>query len=154
MIQTDINYPEGLPTSLIEGHQDAPVSPFRRTPMANGRARQRRVHTSVPVMGNVNLALTGVQALVFEMFFRYDLGDGVKWFNFPRRLAIGHSKVVARFAGVYTGPLQIGPDLFNYSFQLEYFDRTLLPEAWAQFPQLVLGQSILDLAINREWPEA
>lgn len=153
MIASDINYPDELPTSTIEGHADSPVSPFRRTGMANGRGRSRRMHTSVPVIGNVNLMLTGRQGQAFELFFRDSLNDGVKWFNFPRRVAAGNVKVLCRFMDVYAGPNQIGPDLFQYSFRLEYFDRPLgLPAGWGLLPTFVLNPSIFDLAINREWP--
>jgi hypothetical protein len=56
------------------------VSPLQRTEMVSGRARQRRVYTSVPSMVAVQWLCTELQAQVFELFFRFGITDGADWF--------------------------------------------------------------------------
>lgn len=154
MIETSINYPAGLPNPLREGHALNPVSPFLRTGLASGRARQRRSFTSTPTNGTFDFIFTDAQAQAFESWFRDSLGDGVEWFNIPRKTPMGMVKLVCRFTGMYSGPALWGADRWKFSCPLEVWERPLLPRGWGQFPELVIGSSIIDRALNKEWPEA
>jgi len=154
MIQTDINYPDGLPHPLREGHTTNHVQPFLRTSMESGRARQRRRFTSVPSIGNYNFLFNDAQAASFEVWFKVTLKDGAEWFNIPRRTPLGQSMLVCRFTRMYTGPNLAGRDRWMISAELEAWERPLLPDEWALMPDFVAQADIFDYAMNREWPKA
>lgn len=149
---TEINYPEGLPHPLVEGHTTQHVQPFRRTTMASGRAVQRRIYTSVPSMGNYSLILNDSQAAAFEVWFKVTLLDGAEWFNMPRRTPLGQSMLVCRFTGIYSGPNIHARNRWLFTFELESWERPVMPDEWALLPDYLIYAGIFDLAMNREWP--
>jgi hypothetical protein len=155
MIQTSIDYPAGLPNPLRDGHSLKAVQPFLRTSMASGRARQRRAFTSVPTMGNFNFLFeTDNLAAAFEAWFRDSLNDGAEWFNIERKTPLGLIRLVCRFTAMYSGPTLVGRSMWQYSCPLEIWERPLLPVGWGEHPEFVVDADILDIALNREWPEA
>lgn len=155
MIETDIDWPEELPHPQISSHQLNPISPFRRTNMDSGRARSRRWFSSVPTIGEFVWIMTDVQARYFELWFKSALNDGVEWFNVPRKTPLGQSILVARFASMYVGPTLWGRDRWQYTAQLEIWERPTMPEGWTVLPpDWILRPDIFDIAMNREWPEA
>lgn len=154
MIETDIDYPAGLPNPLRDGHSLKAVQPFLRTSMASGRARQRRAFTSVPTMGNFNFLFeTDNLAAAFEAWFRDSLNDGAEWFNIERKTPLGLIRLVCRFTAMYSGPTLVGRSMWQYSCPLEVWERPLLPEGWGEHPEFVIDADIFDIAMNREWPE-
>lgn len=154
MIQTDIDYPEGLPCPLRDGYTLRPVKPFMRTSMESGRSRQRRKFGSVPTLANVSWIFENdTQAALFEAWFHEVINDGVDWFNSPMKTPVGYGQYVCRFVDMYTGPNLMGVSAWRVDAQLEIWERPLMPPGWALFPDFVLNADILDLAINREWPE-
>ena len=155
-MQTDIYYPAQLPNALREGHALKPASPFSRTELASGRARQRREFSSVPVFGTWDFLFTGSQAQLFESWFAADaslggISDGVSWFNIPRKTPMGMRLLVCRFTSMYSGPTLTGLDRWRYSCPLEIYERDLLPAEWVEFPEFVMGMDIFDIAMNKEW---
>lgn len=154
MITTDIDFPDGLPYPLLEDRTVQHVSPFIRTTMQSGRSRSRRTFTSVPSMQGVSWVLTNEQALVFEAWFREVADDGAAWFNCKMRTPLGVGEYVAKFAEMYRGPEPFGPKRWKIWAELELFQRPILAPGWGQFPEFILEASIIDLALNREWPEA
>lgn len=152
MLTTPINYPAYLPNPLREGHSLQPVQPFGRTALASGRARQRRLFTSVPTNGTWDYVFTDAQAALFEAWFRYALGDGVEWFNATRKTPLGVIPLVCRFTAMYTGPTLFGRDRWKYSCPIEVIERPMISHEWSLFPDYLLGSDIIDLAANREWP--
>lgn len=154
MIETDINYPAGLPNPLRDGHALNPLPTFNRTRMASGRARNRRGFESVPTEGDWQFIFTDAQAMAFEAWFRDALKNGTEWFNIPRKTPLGMSRLVCRFTSMYRGPELFGRDRWRYVLPLEVWERPMLPPGWGNFPEFVLGASIIDIALNREWPEA
>ena len=154
MIYTDISYPDGLPCAQREGYSLRHVSPFVRTTMESGRARQRRRFSSVPTIANVSWIFeVDTHAATFEAWFRDAINDGVEWFNMPLKTPMGLKDYVCRFADMYTGPDLIGISSWRISAQLEVWERPLMPEGWGLLPEFALGASIFDVALNREWPE-
>lgn len=153
-ITTDITWPEGLPCALREGHSTQHGTPFRRTTLASGRARQRRKFTSVPSSKTFKWYMSEAQCMAFEAWFRDVLADGVQWFNMAARTPLGKVNMVCRFAEMYSGPDPIGRDSWEISAQLEIWERPLLPVGWGQIPDYVANSDIVDIAMNREWPEA
>ncbi|MCI2809395.1 hypothetical protein [Eoetvoesiella caeni] len=155
MIETDIDYPEGLPNPLREGHSLRPVSPFMITGMQSGRSRSRRAFTSVPTRGTWDfLFKTDNHAAAFEAWFRDAIHDGADWFNIERKTPLGLIKLVCKFTDVYTGPTLIGRSSWRFSCPLEVWERPLMPKDWGNFPWFVIDANIFDLAMNREWPES
>ncbi len=154
MIETDIDYPEGLPNPLRDGHTLNPVQPFMRSQMQSGRARQRRAFTSVPVMGTWNfLFKSDSHAAAFEAWFRDALNDGTEWFNIHRRTPLGIIRLVCRFTSMYSGPTLVGRSMWRYSCPLEIWERPLMPPGWGLHPEYLIHADIFDIAMNREWPE-
>lgn len=155
MITTDIDFPPECGCFLRSGYDLEHVSPFARTEMASGRARQRRTFRSVPTMTGASLLLDQVQAQIFEAWFAYSADDGTAWFNATLKSPLGYKPYVCRFTEVYKGPTLTGGNLWRFECRLEIYERPILPELWWTYGrEFVLGSSIIDLAINREWPEA
>lgn len=154
-ITTNINYPhDSLPVPLHEGYGLKPVSPLLRTSLTSGRARQRRRYMSTPTMASVTWTFTDVEAQAFEAWFRDAITDGSAWFNMKLRTPGGESSKVCRFTDIYQGPNIIGGNYWQYTAELELYDRAImLPPPWGQFPEFITGMDIIDIALNREWPE-
>lgn len=149
-----INYPAGLPNPLMEGHSLQPGQTFTRTALASGRARQRKSFANVPVLGDWNFLYTSAQAQAFEAWFRDVLLNGMEYFNMPRLTPLGLRMLECRFTAMYAGPTLVGRNLWRYTMPLEISERTLVGEGWGEMPGFVIGSSIIDVAANREWPEA
>jgi hypothetical protein len=100
-----VSWPEQLPLPEQSGYAIQHVSPLQRTEMVSGRARQRRVYTSVPSMVAVQFFCTEAQAQVFELFFRYGITDGADWFMCTLKTPLGLMPYECRFNGIYEGPV-------------------------------------------------
>lgn len=147
-----MNYPSELPAALQQGHSVQTVSPLLRSQLASGRARQRRRFTSVPQTVQLEWVLTNGQAQLLELWFRYGIEDGASWHDMPVKTARGCQLERVRFTDIYSGPTMISPTLLRYTAEVEIFERQTLPAEWLDFPQFVSGNSIIDYALNREWP--
>ena len=154
----DAAFPAELPVGIRDGYGLEHVQPFARTDMATGRARQRRTFTSVPSMVTVTWIMTAPEARLFEAWFRYTIKDGTDWFTAPLKSPLDSGNEVSsyrcRFTEMYSGPSLEGVCHWRFRANLEIFERPTLVPGWEQFPEYVLNADILDLAINREWPEA
>lgn len=152
---TDLDFPSVLPCFLREGYDIQHASPFVRSEMVTGRARQRRAYTSVPSEAQVSLLLTSVEAQVFESWFAYDAADGANWFNATIKTPVGLRPYVCRFVEMYKGPTLTGRELWRFTCRLEIYERPILSGGWAAYyPEAVLQQDIIDIALNQEWPAA
>ena len=153
MIDTDIEWPKQLPNPLREGHALQPAQPFERTQMLNGRARNRRAFSSVPVNGTWSFIFDSPQAAWFERWFMDALNDGVNWFKIPRKTPLGIRMLVCRFTSMYSGPALVGVDRWKYDCPLEIYQRDMMDVEWTIIPEMWFGMDILDIAVNREWPQ-
>lgn len=153
---TDIHYPHNhLPLPLQEGYGFQPVSPLLRTQLTSGRARQRRQYTSTPTQASVKwIFTTDAQAMIFEAWYRDVLSDGAAWFLMRLQTPLGVRDYRCRFTDIYQGPTLVAPIYWQFSATLELWERPILPPGWGPFPDYIAGSSIIDLALNREWPEA
>lgn len=154
-ITTDIDWPDNLACVLREGYNINHVSPLMRTDLVSGRARQRRLFTSVPSVVDVQFMMNSSEAAYFEVWFKATLMDGARWFNIPiLKTPIGNGPFVARFIDIYQGPtLQpTSVDHWRFTAQLELWERPVLPDDWADFPDFILMANIIDVAMNRNWP--
>ncbi|KAA0910688.1 hypothetical protein [Pusillimonas sp. ANT_WB101] len=154
MIETDLYYPAGLPGPLRAGHTASRVSPFARTNMQSGRARQRRTFTSVPSIDTYNFIFTENQAAAFEKWFEESIKDGTEWFNIQRRTPLGLTMLVCRFVDMYQGPNLFAINRWRISAELEAYERPLMPDGWGDLPGFLIEADLFDIAMNREWPEA
>lgn len=154
-----VSYPAGLPIPLQEGYRNRHVSPLQRTELASGRARQRRRFTSVPTMAPISLLMNDSQAKAFEVWFAAPheyggINDGTDWFYTKLKTPMGIKSYEVRFTDMYEGPDLVAGRYWRFSAELEIRERQILPREWALMPELVIGSSIIDKAINKEWPEA
>ena len=153
---TDINYPhDSLPMPLQEGYGFQPVSPLKRTQLITGRARQRRAYTSTPTQASITWFMeTDAQGLAFESWFRDALSDGAAWFMMKLQTPAGIKFYKCRFTDIYQGPVLVAPIYWKDTATLELWERPLAPAPWGNYPEWIVGSSLLDIALNKEWPKA
>lgn len=149
-------YPDYLPRPLRRNYDLNHKSPFARTEMVTGRARQRRTFQSVPTIATLEWYMKPEQAQLFEAWFKYDITDGAEWFEIDLKTPVGHmAPYMCRFTEMYQGPTINDADDWEFSAELEIRERPVLGEFWYRNGQsLIMNSSIIDLAINREWPSA
>jgi hypothetical protein len=46
-----------------------------------------------------------------------------------------------------------GPDLLEVHSDAELWERPLAPAPWGNYPEWIVGSSLLDIALNKEWPK-
>ena len=147
-------WPEQLPLPEQSGYAIQHVSPLQRTEMVSGRARQRRVYTSVPSMVAVQWLLTEQQAQLFEAFFRYGITDGADWFLLPLKTPMFTGNYECRFTGIYEGPVLIAYDKWTVSATIEIKERNTITANELYDPQGVIDSDIFDITMNQKWPLA
>lgn len=153
MITTDIDFPSVLPCFLRADYAISYTNDITRTQMASGRARQRRVFENVPGQVPVSLLLSETEALIFEGWYVHQL-DAINWFNAPIRTPSGIKTYVCRFTQRYSGPALVA-NKWRYDMVLEMYEQDVLKDGWVEFaPEYVINADILDIALNREWPES
>lgn len=149
-----VSWPTQLPLPEQSGYAIQHVSPLQRTQMVSGRARHRRVYTSVPSNVAVQWFLTEQQAQLFEAFFRYAITDGADWFLLPLKTPLFTGNYECRFTGIYEGPVLIAYDKWTISATIEIKERQTLGASWVYSPQYIIDSSIIDVALNDLWPAA
>ncbi|PLY37366.1 hypothetical protein F164LOC_10285 [Pectobacterium carotovorum] len=151
----DIYYPHNyLPIPLQNGFGMKPVSPLLRTEMTSGRARQRRQYTSTPTQAGVTWSFKkDAHAQLFEAWYHDTINDGAAWFYMNLKTPKGVESYKCRFVDIYEGPILLSGKYWQYSATLELWERPILAPGWAEFPDLVGNSNIIDLALNREWPQ-
>ncbi|MCG8709274.1 hypothetical protein JHU04_002515 [Brenneria sp. 4F2] len=151
----ELYYPHDyLPMPLRTGLGFKPVSPILRTEMTSGRARQRRRYKSTPTQAEITWVMTDSQSQLFEAWFSEIIIDGSSWFYMQIRTPMGVQSYKCRFTDIYEGPTLFAIGRWQFSATLELWERPILPPGWAEFPDFIVNQSIIDIALNREWPEA
>ena len=152
----DIYYPHDyLPLPLQDGLAYKPVSPLLRTSLTSGRARQRRLYISVPTQAAVRwLFKKQSQAQLFEIWYRDMLTDGAAWFYMKLKTPLGVEQYKCRFTDIYEGPVLLAGKFWQFTATLELWERPILPVGWGEFPDFIINSNIIDVALNREWPEA
>lgn len=148
-----IQYPAKLPLPLQEGYGLSTVDPMRATQMVTGRTRYRVRHKYVPTDVRFNFNFSEAEAGFFEAWYARTLNNGLEWFEIQLQTPAGFTTYQAHFKGIYQGPDLVQVSRWRYTAQVELRQRPLIPDGWEQFPDLWFGKSIIDLAINREWPQ-
>jgi hypothetical protein len=90
-------WPVTLPDPRASGYGIQPVTPYARTDMDNGAARQRRRFTSVPSYVSVTWRFTHSEHALFEGFLAYEINLGTDWFAVGLLNGMGVNQVQARF---------------------------------------------------------
>ncbi|WP_117120985.1 hypothetical protein [Klebsiella variicola] len=153
-ISTSINYPSDyLPGPLKDSYGLKPVSPLKRSQLVTGRSRQRRAFTSTPTETGIAWIFNDAQGQAFEAWYRDVLTDGTAWFNMPLLTPVGQKNYVCRFKDIYEGPTPEGGLYWRYSADIELWERPIPPAGWGQYPEWIVGSSLLDIALNKEWPK-
>ncbi len=149
-----IQFPRELPCALRDGYGFKPVSPIMSTDMQTGRARHRRKYSSTPTVTTVNWLFNDAEAQLFESWFEEVLISGSQWFECDLKSPQGFQSYKARFVDIYEGPTLDGISLWRYRAQLELWERPILTGGWAIYaPEYIVGMNLLDLAINKDWPQ-
>lgn len=149
-----VDFPSSLPLPERTGYGLQHTSTFARTTMASGRAKQRAMFTSVPTAAPVEWILTNSQAQVFEAWFTHGIGNGVAWFNCKLQTPMGLKDYKCQFKAMYEGPELIGVDHWRIRAELEIFERPIFSKEWYLYGlQFIEYSSIIDQAMNREWPK-
>ena len=153
-----IEYPAELPYPDLSGYALEHAPNLTRTPMQSGRARQRRKYTSVPSFVTLSWGMPQKEFELFEAWFRWELKEGQEWFTGWAQTGGPTTQTVMRFVGSdnappYTARMD-GPDYWSISCRLEIREKQTFADGWQHLPQYILFPSILDMAINREWPES
>ncbi|WP_339546331.1 hypothetical protein [Pseudomonas sp. RA_35y_Pfl2_P32] len=156
-----LSFPDDLPLPVGEGYGFKPVSPIVRTPMASGRAMQRRRFLSVPTILPVSWLLTSEEAKLFEGWCKWGIG-WADWFLCPIKSPLGLKPTRARFTDIYEGPEFVADDLWRYTATLELFELPILNEA--DLTDLLAGmdiavmsaelRSLLERWYTKSWPGA
>jgi hypothetical protein len=150
-----IIYPKKhLPLPLLDGYALSTKSPLVITELSSGLERQRRKFTNVPTRVQAKWICTRQQAAFFEAWFARELMDGVNWFQAELDTPAGFGDYICKFRDIYQGPELIQGKYWGFSAELVLRKRPLIEPGWEQFPDLWFGAGIIDLALNREWPEA
>lgn len=150
---TTKTYPDYLPLPQISGYAFKHVSPFIRSEMITGRARQRRAYTSVPSMLSFTWEMTRGEAGLFEIWFKEVLTDGTEWFLFKLDSPAGFREYECRFSEMYEGPELIDWSHYTFSAVVEVKERPLIDKEWLDAPLFYKYSSIFDIAVNKEWPK-
>ncbi|MFJ3147531.1 hypothetical protein [Pseudomonas hunanensis] len=149
-----IDYLKGLPPPVADGYGFNPVSPLITTTMASGRTRTRRRFRGVPTHLSVTWLLSETEAGLFEAWFEYHLKSGSLWFGCPLKSPIGFEVLRSKFRDIYSGPVLIGGDIWQFTAELEVYKRPLYDEQWFTIAPEYLSQSdVFDISVNDKWPE-
>jgi hypothetical protein len=150
-----IDFPNSLPCALRDNYDIQHESPFVRSKLDSGRARQRRTFTSVPSSAQVSWIMTAGQCALFEVWFKSAIHDGADWFNVTLKTPIGLKLYKARFSEMYRGPTLIGVNHWSIRAQLELYERPIAdyPPDWPSIaPDFIMYSNIFDIAMNQIWP--
>lgn len=90
-------WPAMLPDPRASGYGIQPVTPYARTDMDGGAARQRRRFTRVPSHVSVTWRFTHAEHALFEGFLAYEINLGTDWFAVGLLNGMGVNQVQARF---------------------------------------------------------
>ena len=149
-----IQYPAELPLPLQEGYGLSTVDPMQATQMVTGRTRYRVRHSYVPNEVRFNFNFSEAEAGFFEAWYARTLSNGMEWFEMPLQLPSGFTTYQAHFKAIYQGPDLTQVSRWRYSAVLQLKQRPMIPEGWEQFPEYWFNKNVIDVAANREWPEA
>lgn len=150
------SYPSQLPLPMQQGYAIQHQSPFMRTEMQSGRARQRRTFTSVPSAVSAEWFFTTGECQLFEIWFASSFGadDGAAWFQMRLQTPIGIKEYDCRFSEMYQGPRLVAFDNWQISATIEIRERQLASSDYAIIvPEYILLSDIFDKAVNREWTQ-
>lgn len=150
-------YPEQLPIPLQDDYAIQRISGTRATQMQSGRRRVRRVFRTTPSVITLKWIMSHVQCELFEGWFWNTAEGGASWVKMPIQYPQNGNDIQleeVRFIDVYEGPKLVSYQWWEITAQVETRESGRLEEDWTIYPEAWLGRSIIDVAMNREWPAA
>lgn len=148
-----IDFPSTLPAPLREGYSFSHGVTIVRSDSGLGRESQRMGFISLPSILSISFIFkSSSDAEIFENWYRNDISDGSDWFNLPLLTTIGYISIKCRFTKIYSGPELIGLDNWKITAEIELWEKPLVENSWTMFPEMIAYQTIIDFAINQEWP--
>lgn len=157
MITPTSKFPLDDVLTLRDGYKLQPAAMSMRTNLASGRQRVRRTFRTVPVTVTIQWVMDDEQLRIFENWFVSDDGaaGGSGWFTIKLRTAQGMSTQVCRFSDVYDGPsLDQTVCMWDMKATLEMANQPTYPDGYWEHPEFIQAASIIDVALNQEWPDA
>jgi hypothetical protein len=122
--------------------------------LQSGRVRQRRRFTTVPTTASVSWLLSAPETQLFEGWFEHVLISGTLPFECPLKTPLGLENYQANFADIYSGPVLVGVDHWRFTANLQLIRRPLVDAEWVLIaPEYILMSSIVDRAVNKDWPQ-
>lgn len=149
-------YPHDLlPMPQQQGYGFTPVNPILRTQMQSGRSKQRSRYRGTPTNASIMWRFFEKgQAQLFESWYLDVINDGASWFEMTLQTPQGVMPYTCRFTEIYDGPTLIPPCYWEFTGTLELRKRPVTGDGWAlYYPEALRYGNIIDVAINREWPE-
>ncbi len=145
-----------LPAPLLNERPMTNVDGVRRTPLQSGRTFSRLIFPDTPSNVSVSFLFTNKpQAALWQAWFTGVTNSGEKWFMLPLRMPAGDGPWRCRFTSMYAGPNRVGPGGWRIDAAVEIEERPEIPGDWAlYYPEAIIYMSLIDLAVNREWPES
>jgi len=144
-----------MPMPLRDGYGFKPESPLIGARFVSGASITRRRNTAVPAAVTLTWLFTDMQAALFEKWVQEDLIDGAAWFLCKLQTPLGVDFYRSRFTpDFYDGPVLVEGGFWQVSATLEVFRRPLLADGSTAYPDAFLRAGLVDIAANREWPEA
>lgn len=149
------DYPAGLPYPLREGYGMEPVSPLTSSTLQSGRFETRRKFKNTPVAVDLIWELNAGEAQLFEAWWEYTLVSGSKPFDCPLLTPLGLDIYTAKFREMYKGGYLSKLNHWRFTARVWLLKRPLIDKEWLDYgPEYVLHADIIDIALNRDWPEA
>lgn len=154
-------WPDGFPCILREDYGLKRVNNIEASTMQSGMVRTRQVFENTPTEVNASFIATATQGRVFEMWMK---AVGADWFMAP--LATPQSSSVDRVNTAmhkvkllekWQGPELFGANRWRYTMSLIAIpveDEYQGGDDWVDFPEYLLGASLFDRIMNKQWPVA
>lgn len=158
---TTIAYPVGLPTFKSAGKSRNQPAKFTESNPRRGPAYAQKIGSDMPVFWDVSFLFSGDDAQRFQLWVTLPqfLDGGINEFILPIRTEFGMVDHTCRFlSSGFLDAKQESPTVFVYNCTImaralvipqEYIDNgdyiVTLPD-WKEYA------SLLDIAINQEWP--
>ena len=149
------HWPSQLPKPLADGYSYERKPATAGTQMDNGRQRARRRFRTVPTTVSVRWIFSGDQLAHFEGWFDHELEGGTLPFFAQISAGRGIVPVRATFApGTSYGVSNETYNRWTVTAELATVEMPTMPADLIAVPDLIYGLSIIDRAINQQWPLA
>lgn len=158
-----IDWPDSFPCIIREEYELERINNLSSTNMESGMPRVRQTFESTPTLVSASFIATAAQGRAFELWYKHALKGGTEWFNAPLADPQSSTNTLvvpglynSRFMKRYSGPQLVGAMHWKYTMQLMAMPIGQFEggDDWGLFPDYLTGLDLLDVIMNRDWPEA